>query len=216
MIIPDKLKGLILFLILLSYNTTLAAIDNSIIQKIQANLAKLDKAAIEFVQTDKKNTVAEGILLIEKPYFLRCNYYPPHPLLIVSGKKFLSIYDYSMETLSRLESSDNIIAILFQSDWLKNKKFKILETKANQNNLVLRISYSENSQKAELYFDKESFDLEKIVIFEMDKASIVINFAKPLVVKNFKRTLFEIRAPEIFGKPKHLNKEEIEKLYEYK
>jgi len=216
MSISSKLQGVIFFLILLSYNTTLAFVDNSIIQKIQANLANIDKAAIEFVQVDKKGNLAEGILLVEKPYFFRCNYYPPYPILIVSGKKFLSIYDYEMETLSRTQSSDNIISILFQKNWIANENFKIIETLETKESYILHVSYSENSQKAELFFNKKSFDLVQMKIFEMDEPSIMINFDRPIKVKNFKREIFEIRAPEIFGKPKHHNKKDIEELYDPK
>jgi len=216
MSIFSKLQGAIFFLILLSYNTTLALVDNSIIQKIQANLANIDKAAIEFVQVDKKGNLAEGILLVEKPYFFRCNYYPPYPMLIVSGEKFLSIYDYEMETLSRTQSSDNIISILFQKNWMANENFKIIETKEGESSYVLHVSYSQDSQKAELFFNKKSFDLAQIKIFEMDEPSIIIDFDSPVRIKNFERELFEVRAPEIFGKPKHHRKKDIEKLYDPK
>jgi hypothetical protein len=134
-------------------------------------------------------------------------------MLIVSGKKFLSIYDYEMETLSRTQSSDNIISILFQKNWMANENFKIIETKEVESSYILQVTYSEDSQKAELSFNKKSLDLAQIKIFEMDEPSIVIDFDSPVRVKNFKRELFEVRAPEIFGKPKHHRKKDIEKLF---
>ncbi len=207
-----KLKNTIPFLILLSYHIAVAENTNDLIQKIQHNLKNLDKAAIEFLQTAPNSSVATGKLLIQRPSFFRCNYYPPYPLLIVGGKEYISMYDYSMETISYIRAKDNIMNLLFSADF--SKYFKILATVETAKHVALKLMFEENQQILEAFFDNKSFDLARIVFVELDGASIVIEFAKPVMVKKFKKKLFEMRDPKIFNAPRHLNKQELEQEYE--
>jgi outer membrane lipoprotein-sorting protein len=207
-----KLKNTIPFLILLSYHIVSAENTNDLIQKIQQNLKKLDKVAIEFSQTDKNNNVAEGKLLIQKPSFFRCNYYPPYPLLIVGGKKYISMYDYSLETISYVSARDNIMNLLFSGDF--SRSFKIIDVVEMSKYVAFKLIYTEKEQPLEVFFDNKSFNLVRIVFIELDEPSIVIDFAQPVMVKSFKKQLFEIRDPKIFNAPAHLDKQLLEKQYE--
>jgi outer membrane lipoprotein-sorting protein len=208
-----KFKNTIFFILLLLYNASPASIDDLLIKKIQANLSKMDRVAIEFEQIDKKNTAAEGRLLIQKPYLFRCNYYPPYPILIVGGKKYVSIYDYDMETLTRVDAKENILNILFQNNWTDNKNFTVTNTLELDKYFIVEILSLENQQKSEIYFDKKSLNISKLNIFEMDELSISIHFSRPVFLKKFKPGLFEIRDPSIFGKPLHLGKDELSEHY---
>jgi outer membrane lipoprotein-sorting protein len=209
-----KIKTLVFICIISLYNTSICAIDNSLIKKIQANLAKLDKVAIEFLQIDKQNTIAEGQLLIEKPYFFRFNYYDPHPLLITGGKKYITIYDYDMESISHLDRSGNLINIIFSDDWLLNKYFKIIKTTEDPQYFVVKILYLENQKRVDLFFYKKTLNLAKINISEIDEISVTISFDEPIKVINFKPGTFSIKNPAIFGPPKRLNKYEIRQIYD--
>jgi outer membrane lipoprotein-sorting protein len=207
-----KLKNTISFLILLSYHIAIADNTNDLIQKIQQNLKGLDKVAIEFVQTAKNNNIANGKLLIQRPSFFRCNYYPPYPLLIVGGKRYISMYDYEMETVSFINLKDNIIHLLFDVNF--GSYFKILAALETSKYIALKLIYEKNQQPLEVFFDNKSFNLAKVVFTELDEPSITIEFDKPVAVKKFKKELFEMGNPKIFGAPRHLNKQELELEYE--
>jgi hypothetical protein len=97
---------------------------------------------------------------------------------------------------------------------MKNKNFEITQTLETKDSFILSVLYSENAQQADIIFNKKSLNLTQIKIFEMDEPSITINFHQPIKVKKFKPELFEVRAPEIFGKPKHYNKQDIKNSYE--
>jgi outer membrane lipoprotein-sorting protein len=207
-----KLKNTIPFLILLSYHIAVAENTNDLIQKIQQNLKKLDRAVIEFWQTSTNSSVATGKLLIQRPSFFRCNYYPPYPLLIVGGKEYISMYDYSMETISYISAKDNIMNLLFSADF--SKHFIIKDVVKTSQHVALKLIHQESQQLLEAFFDNKSFDLARIVFIGLDGPSIVVEFAKPVMVKKFKKELFEMRDPKIFNAPLHLNKQELEKEYE--
>jgi outer membrane lipoprotein-sorting protein len=155
-----------------------------------------------------------GQLLVQRPYFFRCNYYTPYPLLITGGKKYVSIYDYEMDTITRLKANENIISVLFKNDWYNNDNFKIVETSEDEDNFIIKIFISESDQRSDVVFDKKSLNLVRISIFEMGEQNININFRMPLAVKSFKKGLFEIKDPATFGKPRQFNKEEIAQQYE--
>ena len=42
------------------------------------------------------------MLIIDKPYKFRCNYYEPFPIVIIGNKNYVSVYDYEMEHLAGL------------------------------------------------------------------------------------------------------------------
>ena len=150
-------KHTIFCLILLSYNISYAEVDNKLIQRIQQNLAKLNKVAIDFIQHDNKKIYAQGKLLIQRPNFFRCNYYPPYPLLIVGGEKFISIYDYDMKTITRIRQQ-NLLSMIFCDGLEKNANFEFTNTSQNDHFFIIEMLYSESGQKISLFFDKKSLN----------------------------------------------------------
>jgi outer membrane lipoprotein-sorting protein len=204
---------ILLLLIILAHNNSFASTNEQIITNIGASFAKIDKAVINFVQTDAKGGSTQGILFLEKPYHFRCNYFPPYPLLIVGGKKYLSVYDYEMQTLSRATANQNIISILMQKNWQQNELFQISNVAQKDNYNVLSITYNKGQEQALLYFNNQ-LQLIRIEILELGSVSISIHFGPLQKVKSFAAGVFQIKSPQIFGPLTQLTKEQIEQLYE--
>lgn len=200
--------------ILSGYNVIFAAIDHNLIKQATNSLNKLDNVAIEFTQIDQKGKKAKGKLLIKKPHHFRCNYYPPYPLLIVGGKKYVTIYDYSLETVTRIDTKESITNILLINDLSDSNNFKVVQTRKSDDYLVIKVLYLDKNQFSELFFDIRTLFLSKIKIYEMNAPSIILDLSTPVKVKKFAKNLFLVPSPEIFGKPKFLKKEELEKTYE--
>lgn len=205
---------LVCIYLLLDYSVIFATLDHNLVKQVAASLSKLDNVAIEFTQIDQKGKKAKGKLLIKKPYHFRCNYYPPYPLLIVGGKKYVTIYDYSLETVTRLDTKDSITNILLINDLAASDNFKVVQTRKSDNYIVIKVLYLDKNQFSELFFDGKTLVLSKIKIYEMNAPSIVLDLSAPIKVKKFAKDLFLIPSPEIFGKPGFLKKEELEKKYE--
>ena len=72
----------------------------------------------------------------------------------------------------------------------------------------------QNQEQVKISFDKTSLNLAKIDIFELGQLSISLKFSQTQKVAKFKPGLFDIRSPEIFGKPKRLNPQELRKQYD--
>ena len=86
--------------------------DNNTIAKFKEYIRDIQSIAVDFTQEDSHGNKASGKLLINKPFKFRCNYYSPFPLLIIGNKNYVSVYDYEMENISRIDTKDNVFNFL--------------------------------------------------------------------------------------------------------
>jgi outer membrane lipoprotein-sorting protein len=91
-------------------------------EEIKSYISSIKSIAVEFIQEDSTGRLAEGMLIIDKPYKFRCNYYEPFPIVIVGNKNYVSVYDYEMGHLSRIKANENIFNF-FEN--LKKKNYLI-------------------------------------------------------------------------------------------
>ncbi|MCZ6901982.1 MAG: outer membrane lipoprotein carrier protein LolA [Rickettsia endosymbiont of Ixodes persulcatus] len=205
----------ILFLAVICFfanSITVYANDHTVILELKTYLRTIKSVAIDFTQEDSKDNIAKGKLLIRKPYNFRCNYYPPFPLVIIGTKNFVSMYDYDMEQVSRINRSENIFNFLLEDNKNIDKDF-VFESVINEGNIFKIIIYHTLTEKrSEITFNKATKQIELLKIFE-DNNIVTITFDKIAKVQKFSDDLFKLKNPEIFGPPERLTKSEIEKKY---
>ncbi|AAU04307.1 outer-membrane lipoprotein carrier protein LolA [Rickettsia typhi] len=205
----------ILFLIIICFclSSIKAYSNNNIhLSEFKNYLRTIKSVAIDFTQEDSYGKIVKGKLLIQKPYNFRCNYYPPFPLVIIGTKNFVSIYDYDMEQVSRINRSENIFNFLLEDNEDYDKDF-VLESIINKGNIVnITIYHSKTEKRSEITFNKNIKQIEKLKIFE-DHNMVTITFDKITKVRKFSDDLFKFKNPEIFSPPERLIKSEIEKKY---
>ncbi len=181
-------------------------------------LSRIKSIAVEFIQTDTKGQSANGMLIIDKPYKFRCNYYDPFPLLIVGNKNYVSVYDYELKHFSRIKSEENIFNFLLLDQVDFEKDFEILyeqETGGkNDGQIELMLYHEDSGRNSKITFDKSKKQLKSIQIFEDDN-EIMISFKDTRNIQQANRKLFILQDPDIFGVPKRWNKQELEKMVEF-
>ncbi|MFK8039784.1 MAG: outer membrane lipoprotein carrier protein LolA [Rickettsiaceae bacterium] len=178
-------------------------------------LDNLGSIAVDFMQTDSDGMVADGMLIINKPYKFRCNYYPPFPLLIVGNQKSIAIYDYDMHQLSTFHAKDNLLNFLLAVNLELDDHIKVLDVLNSQNDdneITFFLTSSKYDQKGDIVFDIDTKDVKKITIYEQNKI-ISLDFDKVHHIKNINDQLFKIKNPDVFGPPTRLNKDKIQTLY---
>ncbi|ABV74019.1 transcription elongation factor GreA [Rickettsia canadensis str. McKiel] len=191
---------------------TVYANDHTVILELKTYLRTIKSVAIDFTQEDSKNNIAKGKLLIRKPYNFRCNYYPPFPLVIIGTKNFVSMYDYDMEQVSRINRSENIFNFLLEDNENFDRYF-VFESVINEGNIFkITIYHTLTEKRSEIIFNKATKQIELLKIFENNNI-VTITFDKIAKVQKFSDDLFKLKNPEIFGPPKRLTKSEIEKKY---
>ncbi|MFK7973731.1 MAG: outer membrane lipoprotein carrier protein LolA [Rickettsiaceae bacterium] len=180
---------------------------------IKSYITGIKSIAVEFVQTDNHNKPVRGMLIIDKPYKFRCNYYRPFPLLIVGNKNYVSIYDYEMKSLSRIKSEENIFNFLLMDDINLNSQFEILSAKESSNGAyIIKLKNHNLNTINEISFNKKNKNIQQLKIVEENNI-IVITFEHTEVINQISNNLFILKDPDIFGTPERFNKTELEKRF---
>jgi outer membrane lipoprotein-sorting protein len=195
------------FLLVYSSHVFANAVDGS---QFDVYLNNMKSVAIDFVQIDANGKKATGTLLISKPYKFRCNYYPPFPLLILGNKNYLSVYDYDMDTTTRIKASENMFNFLLLNGQDLSKYFNIKSIEDVAGTINLTLDHIESGKRSIIAFDKLNKQIKSITIFETDN-TISILFNKVRQIEKFDDDLFILKNTDIFGPPKRLSKEDLEK-----
>ncbi len=180
--------------------------------EIKTYIKNIKSIALEFTQIDSSGSKSSGMLIIDKPYKFRCNYYKPFPLVIVGGENYVSVYDYEMEHLSRIKAEENIFNFLLVNDIDFENKFELLSAKSVENQYVLKLKSHDLNKISEITFDKNTKHIKQMKIFE-DNNIISLSFRQTKQIKNVSKSLFVMKDPEIFGKPKRFDKNDLEKRF---
>ncbi|MCF8494814.1 MAG: outer-membrane lipoprotein carrier protein LolA [Rickettsiaceae bacterium] len=209
LILFSIIKCIMLISLLLSTHFTNAS---DISEEIKSYISSIKSLAVEFTQEDSTGRLAQGMLIIQKPYKFRCNYYEPFPIVIVGNKNYVSVYDYEMGHLSRIKAEENIFNFLLVDKVSFDNQFEILSAKELNNSYVLRLKNHDLNKISEIWFDKKNRNIQKMQIFE-ENNSITLTFGQTMQISNIANTLFMMKDPEVFGTPDRFNKAELEKQF---
>ncbi|MBN8512190.1 MAG: outer membrane lipoprotein carrier protein LolA [Rickettsiales bacterium] len=182
----------------------------SIPDEVKQYIGNIKSIAVEFSQEDSVGRKAEGMLIIDKPFKFRCNYYEPFPIIIVGNKNYVSVYDFEMGQLSRIKSEENIFNFLLVDKVEFDNKFSILAAKEVKDEYVLTLQSEELNKKSEIWFNKKTKEIKKMVIFE-ENDTITLKFGNTNKITTVDSKLFTIQDPDIFGVPERFGKKELEK-----
>lgn len=173
-------------------------------------ISGIKTTAIEFTQQDSEGNIAHGMLLIDKPYKFRCNYYEPFPLLIIGNKNYISVYDYEMKYIARIKTSENAFHFLLLDKIDFENQFEILEITDQDDKYIMQIRSIAEDKISEIVFDKTLKQLKKLTIFEEDN-HIILSFGQNIQLSALPSDLFILQNPDIFGPPQRLNQTDLYK-----
>lgn len=198
-----------ILLVILAF-ITLNANAGNISNEIKEYISNIKSIAVEFTQTDSMNQEFKGMLIIDKPYKFRCNYYEPFPIVIVGNKNYISLYDYEMNNLSRIKAEENIFNFLLVDNIDFEKKFELVTAIEEGGYYVIKVRSNDLNKTTEITFDKKTKHIKKMRIFEENNI-IALTFDQTYEIHNVSRELFIMQDPDLFGRPKRFNKAELEK-----
>ena len=200
-----------LFLCLITINTNNAIAEEA--QIITKYLQNLQSVAMDFVQVDSRGAKGEGKLILHKPHKFRCNYYKPYPLLVLGNKSEIVIYDYQLEQATRISANENLFNFLLadSSEW--NKNFRIENIIHDSGATLFKLYHHSTDRTISVVLNDKPLELKQIIIDEPDGNIIDITVSNVTNIQNIDKGLFTLPNPDVFGKPKRLDKAEIEKKY---
>ncbi|MFO1129918.1 MAG: outer membrane lipoprotein carrier protein LolA [Rickettsiales bacterium] len=200
--------------------------EDLILERVQNYLKNLPDFIIDFKQISNINSnISAGTLIVSKKYGLRCNYFEPHPLLIILNNSNIAVYDYKLNSLIKDSIQFDLWNFLLTGSFGKSSEIIEITSADNQDHIVMQY---ENSFVAKLTFSnkkilnnqkKEEFiitSIASIEIIENETDSIILEFSDLRFIIDIDKNLFILRDPNIFGKPKRLNKKDLSKMYQLK
>ena len=203
------MRYIITFVLLLNFSIAFAS-DFSF--ELKSYITNIRSVAIEFVQSDENGQISHGMLIIDKPYKFRCNYYEPFPLVIIGNKNYVSVYDYEMQHLSRITANENIFNFLLLDKVNFDHQFEILSEQRVNGSYVIKLKHLDLNKVSEISFDIKSKDIQMMKIFEENNI-ITLTFSKTQRITNVAKSLFIIKDPDIFEKPERFDKTQLQKKF---
>ncbi len=177
-----------LFFILLLIN--IIFINKLISNDIHDNLLKkLDAsfpAEIFFTQTDSKNTIAKGWMVIGKKGLARVEFEPPNHFIMVADGSWLIVHDAQYDRTSYLPLDKGILgALLHPKKFNSINKLSVSKSKNNINSHYSVVSENFQGSELRVYFDN-SETLKGWEIIENGKLNIKVNILKIRELENIK------------------------------
>lgn len=208
-----RLYSIILILFLLTTNASSVESDKVVIEEFKSYLSSLKSVAIDFVQYDNRGSEAEGKLIIVKPRNFLCNYYEPYPLLIAGNKSYVSVYDFDLEQLSRIEAKENMFNFLLTDQVDLDKHFNILSTKKTDSEIYVELYHKESERTTKITVALHPKMLKSIITDEADGNIITLKINNIINITNVNHDLFVLKNPEIYGPPDRMDHNDLEKKY---
>ena len=204
----------VLLLIIFEISFVFASTEDQITKNIKSSIQNIKSVAISFEQSDSKGIKANGVLIINKPYKFRVNYFKPFPLLIVGNKNYVSVYDDEMENLSRISAKENIFNFLLVEQINFDDQFEIISAKEIKGHYKLKLNHLDSGKTSEVVFNKNTGDIEMMEIVEENNNIIKLQFGKTQKISKINNKLFILQDPDIFGKPEHLDQQKLSENYQ--
>ena len=190
-----------------------------------SSLFELPKEVIQFFQARKHFVVEftefrelkqlDGILIIQRPFYMRCNYQQDFPLLILANQKYVSIYDFELDSLTRVSAEENIFNFLLQEPENWQKHLNIINIKRSPTSLDITLRTKQSEQEIILSFQQDPLWLRQITLLTQEEMSSWqikdIYRIKPMPLK-----FFQIKDPDIFGPSKPVTLNELRASFEKK
>ena len=208
------MRIILLFLIVFLSPPCFAEIDADAMKEFKSYLGSLKSVAIDFRQEDTRGSTAEGTLIIVKPNKFACNYYAPYPLFISGNKSYVSVYDFDLGQLSRIDAGDNMFNFLLTSKVDIENNFHINEATKTPDEIIVELFSTEMDRTTRVTISlKPHRQLKSIVTEESDDNVIKLDVQKVSQITDVDDSLFIIRNPEIYGKPARLDRQKLQEQY---
>lgn len=163
------------------------------IDQIKNYVEKLNHVALKFTHytLTSNNT---GVLILQKPYDFRLNYDEPYPLLVVGTKNFISMYDYDLEELSKIDASSNDVTFLLM-DTISDDKYEIVSCFMNKDRIGMDLLNKSNNIMSNIYFTrfpKDKLKIESMTIHQSDGTNDDVVFDEIVSIKTCPKSLFTL------------------------
>lgn len=138
----------------------LAPQDQADIQRIQDYLNGITTMQAKFQQYSAKGGIAFGNLYLKRPGFIRIEYEPPSPMLIVSDSVSLHYYDPELDQINRVPVSSSPIWFLLKENVRLGGDVTVTDFQRAPNSFAITIQQTDEAEEGKVTLELGDKPLE--------------------------------------------------------
>ncbi|MEM7047227.1 MAG: outer membrane lipoprotein carrier protein LolA [Pseudomonadota bacterium] len=110
--------------------------DAQVLARIQTYLSAVDSLQAGFIQIAPGEPLAQGNFFLQRGGFLRMDYHPPNPNLIIANGHVLAFFDRSLESRTIIDLADTLAYPLISNPDVLGQDFAMVEKSITQDSLA--------------------------------------------------------------------------------
>jgi len=195
-----------LFAFVVSFAPLANAKESEYIKKAEEYLSSIKTISADFVQTGSGYDVTgKGRIFISRPGLARWEYEMPSNVLMIINGKDLSYYDKELDQVTYAGISGTPLKTILEEDINFSEDFEIKDTKEDISYFTISLGQKkDNKEKNDFFetlsliFEKEPFELKKLVRIDSNGTPVIINLINTEFNKELAKDLFIFKNPRAF------------------
>lgn len=173
--------------------------DEAVVEKVIAWLEGLDTLKGDFTQIAPSGAVSEGKFYLRRPGFLRFEYEPPAPLLIVANGGMVYVRDEELETTDSYPAGKTPLKFLLQKK-IDRDDAEVVAVDRGVDTVAITFASNDEETEGELtvIVDAPDLKLRRWIVRDLQGGITVVTLDNVVYGERLANSLF--RAPEAGGR----------------
>ena len=173
--------------------------DEAVAEKLITYLEGIDTLQADFTQIAPSGAISEGKLYLRRPGFLRLEYAPPAPLLIVANGGMVYVHDEELETTDSYPANKTPLKLLL-SKKVDRGDAKVIAVDRGIDTVAVTFTSDDEETEGELTIIANAPDLalRRWVVRDLQGGITVVTLSNAVAGERLANSLF--RAPEAGGR----------------
>lgn len=179
----------------------LTAQDQADLQRIQDYLNNLTTMRAKFQQYSERGGIGFGTMYLKRPGFIRIEYEPPSPMLIVSDSVSLHYYDPELDQINRVPVSSSPIWFLLKKKVVLGGDVTVTAFERAPNSFLVTIRQTDDAEegKVMLEFGDKPLELRQWTVVDAKNQEVRIGLFNAQFGLDLDQQLFRVPKKKIGG-----------------
>lgn len=172
--------------------------DEADLKRIQDYLNGITTMRAKFQQYSEKGGIGFGTIYLKRPGFIRIEYEPPSPMLIVSDSVSLHYYDPELDQINRVPVSSSPLWFLLRDDVELGGDVTVTAFKRSPAAFELTIRQTDDAEEGKviLEFGDKPMELRQWIIADQKNQQVRVGLFEAQFGMDFDKQLFRVPKKE--------------------
>jgi outer membrane lipoprotein-sorting protein len=168
--------------------------DQTDIQRIQDYLNGITTMQAKFQQYSAKGGIAFGNLYLKRPGFIRIEYEPPSPMLIVSDSVSLHYYDPELDQINRVPVSSSPIWFLLKENVRLGGDVTVTDFQRAPNSFAITIRQTDDADEGKVMLElgDRPFELRQWTVVDSKNQEVRVGLFNAQFGMDLDQQLFRV------------------------